>query len=114
MLAGLTVSVRVRLFVCAVVEESVTVNVSGVPCAVPLGVPEIAPLLDKARPAGSTPPVSVQTSGALPPVALNVAMYACPAHPFWSEVVVMLRAAPGGGADGLPGSGVGVDDLPQL
>ena len=77
-------------------------NVNGVSRAVALGVPEIVPLVDSARPAGSTPLVSVQTSGAVPPVALNVAVYGCPAHPFGSAVVVMLRAGSAGGDDDLP------------
>jgi hypothetical protein len=64
---------------------------------VAVGEPEIVPLADMARPAGSMPPVSAQESGAVPP-ALSVAVYACSTQPFGSEVVVMLSAGSVGGA----------------
>jgi hypothetical protein len=63
---------RVADFVCAGLDESVTVAVKlAVPVAV--GVPEIRPV-DGARvsPAGSAPPVMDHAYGVVPPLAANV------------------------------------------
>jgi hypothetical protein len=59
MSAGLTFNLRLTLRVCAVLPESLTVAVSGVPAAVAAGVPEITPPAAlSARPAGSAPAVA--------------------------------------------------------
>ena len=72
-------------------------NVSGVPAAVAVGEPEIVPFADSVSPAGSTPSVSAQESGAVPPLALKVAVYARPTCPYGNELVVTLSAASGSG-----------------
>src|SRR3954447_9543071 len=63
-----------------------------------VGVPLIVPVADKDRPAGSVPADTVHVYGGLPPVAVTVAPYVCPANPAGTEVVVMFI---GGGGAGL-------------
>jgi hypothetical protein len=63
----------VTLFVCAVALESLTVKVTGVAAIAVVGMPEIAPLAASVSPAGSAPELTAQDSGAVPPVAANVA-----------------------------------------
>lgn len=72
---GEMVSVKLTDALCAGLLESVTLKVSGVAVAAPVGVPVIAPvlwLMD--RPAGSVPAVRVQMYGELPPVATSEAL----------------------------------------
>src|SRR5215468_2171285 len=79
MLAGLMVRGRVALLLCAGLPESLTVKVSAVPAAVAVGVPAIAPVAaDSVRPAGRVPLLTAQESGAVPPLAVSDAEYACP------------------------------------
>lgn len=74
-------------------EESDTCTVKlDVPAVV--GVPVIAPLVAfKLKPAGKVPVVIFQLYGAIPPVAVNVALYITPAVPPGSDVVVMETGA---------------------
>jgi len=56
-----------------------------------LGVPAIAPLDDvKLNPEGNEPEVMLQLYGAVPPLAVSVALYAVPCCPLGSELVVIL------------------------
>jgi len=58
------------------------------------GVPEIAPVAAASdKPAGSAPPLTDHSYGAVPPEAANFALYALPTRPAGSEVVVMLSDA---------------------
>ena len=50
---------------------ALTVNVK-LPCA--LGVPESVPVLEKVSPVGKEPDVTVKLYGALPPLAVMVAL----------------------------------------
>ena len=62
--------------------------------ATAVGVPVIAPLAPfKLKPAGSVPLVIDQVSGAVPPLAANVVLYATFTCPFGSELVVIASAA---------------------
>jgi hypothetical protein len=64
--------VRATLFVCGVVLESVTANVSGVRVAVAVGAPEITPLdALRASPPGRVPAASLHARGSVPPVAAS-------------------------------------------
>jgi len=58
---------------------------------VPVGVPEIVPLLLRLKPAGSVPKETVHAYGVLPPEAEIVDEYGCPFVPLGNEVVVMTR-----------------------
>lgn len=71
----LTVSVNVRESVTVGLFESVAVTVN-VKSPVTVGVPEITPAVENVTPVGSAPDVSVQVIGAMPPVAVMVAVYA--------------------------------------
>ena len=68
------VSVRFALCVSAGLPESVTFKVSGVLVTAAVGVPVIAPVDPKDKPAGSVPLASDQLYGAVPPVAARVAL----------------------------------------
>ncbi len=58
------------------------------------GVPETAPvLLFNASPPGSVPAVIVHVYGAVPPLAPTVVLYAVPAAPLGSDVVVIATGA---------------------
>ena len=56
-----------------------------------VGTPEIVPAADMLRPAGN--PVALKDSGAVPPEAEKLAVYAVPTVPFGAEVVVITRGA---------------------
>ena len=58
---------------------------------VPVGVPEIVPLLLRLRPAGSVPDKTDHEYGVLPPEAKIVDEYGCPFVPLGNEVVVITR-----------------------
>ena len=58
---------------------------------VPVGVPEIVPLLLRLKPAGSVPDETVHEYGVLPPEAKIVDEYDCPFVPLGNVVVVMTR-----------------------
>ena len=95
---GVTASDRVLVAVCGGVSKSVTWTAMVlVPCAV--GVPVMAPVFGLIeRPLGRPP--AVQVYGVTPPVAATVALYAWPAAPEGSEVVVIVSV------DGLIVSGM--------
>src|SRR3984957_12646503 len=59
---------------------TVTVNANGVELAA-VGVPLSVPLGSSVRPGGNVPAVTVQLSGKLPPVAMNVKPYGEPYVP---------------------------------
>lgn len=63
-----------------------------VPLAV--GVPEMAPALDSARPAGKLPDAIDHVYEGVPPLTLNAALYALPTCPADSDVEPMLRPDP--------------------
>src|ERR1700682_1590594 len=59
---------------------TVTVNANGVELAA-VGVPLSVPSGLSVRPGGNVPAVTVQLSGKLPPVAVNVKLYGVPCTP---------------------------------
>jgi hypothetical protein len=70
-------------------EESVTLKVTELLPAGPVGVPVIAPVLAlKLNPAGSVPDVMAYVYGLVPPDSLNVPLYVAPSVTV-REVVVM-------------------------
>lgn len=71
-------------------EESETWMVN-VDLPLPVGLPEIVPLLLRLKPAGSVPEETVHAYGVMPPVAARVDEYDCPFVPLGNEVVVMTR-----------------------
>jgi hypothetical protein len=88
----MAVMVRVRLtdLVWTGLLESLRVNVRGVALTAVVVLPVIAPVVAlRVSPAGSVPLVSDQEYGVVPPVAVSVALYAVPAWPLGSEVVVI-------------------------
>ena len=87
--AAVTVRVNAFVAVCAVgVVESVTLAVKlKEPEAV--GVPEIVPAEDSARPAGSAPELMLQPYGVVPPLAASVIEYAVPACTEGTEAVLI-------------------------
>ena len=56
-----------------------------------VGVPVIVPAADMLRPAGS--PVALNVSGAVPPVAAKLAVYAVPTVPLGALAVGIARGA---------------------
>jgi hypothetical protein len=56
-----------------------------------VGVPEICPLLERAKPDGSVPEGSDQLYGAVPPTAARLWLYAKDCVPFGREVVLTER-----------------------
>lgn len=87
-----TAIVSVALEVCGDELWSVTVAVKML-VPVPVGVPEIAPEEESDNPAGRLPEVIDQLYGAVPPVAVNVALYAVPCVALGNEVVVVTEVA---------------------
>jgi len=82
--------VRVRFTDCLLLTESVTWKVSGVFETVCVGVPVIAPVeVFSDKPVGKVPLVRDHVYGVVPPVAARVALYALPAWPLGSDVVVI-------------------------
>jgi len=67
-----------------------TANVDA-PAAV--GVPPIAPADDKVKPTGNDPEAIDHTYPPVPPAAASVWLYAVPAVPFGSDVVVIVNGA---------------------
>ena len=76
--AAAMVMVKVCVAVCAVgVVESVTLAVKeNEPEAV--GVPETAPAVERVKPAGNAPALTLQLYGVVPPEAANEVEYAAP------------------------------------
>jgi hypothetical protein len=61
---------------------------------VPVGVPEITPVLEaRDNPVGRVPEVMDQVYGGVPPLAVSVALYAAFCVPFGMEVVVTTGTA---------------------
>lgn len=58
---------------------------------VPVGVPEIVPLLLRLKPVGNVPEETVHEYGVLPPETAIVDEYDCPFVPLGNDVVVMTR-----------------------
>jgi hypothetical protein len=74
---------------CAIsVLESVTWKVT-LETPAPVGVPEIVPVVERVRPAGKEPELTLQLYGVTPPVADNVAEYAVPTCPEGTEVLLI-------------------------
>jgi hypothetical protein len=79
--------VKVEFVVCCGDPLSFTVTPK-VKVPVTVGVPEITPLdADRDNPAGSWPELIEEANGAVPPVALTLALYEMPMVPEESEVV---------------------------
>jgi hypothetical protein len=88
---GLMVTVNVCFAAWGGVLESVAVTVKFVtPAAV--GVPEMSPEPLRVNPPGRFPVVTLQLMEPVPPEAASEALYAVPAIPSASDVVVMVRA----------------------
>lgn len=68
------VSVSCAVAVCAGPPESFTDTVSDAASVTLVGVPVMAPFAASERPAGSVPLVRVHVYGAVPPVAVRVAL----------------------------------------
>jgi hypothetical protein len=63
---------------------------------VAVGVPLITPVAEVSdKPAGSLPAVMLQVYGVTPPLAVNVALYACPVVPEGKLVVAITSGAGG-------------------
>jgi hypothetical protein len=90
--AAATVMLRDFVAVTAIgVVESVTSAVKLNDPAV-VGVPEIVPLAAASvRPGGSAPELTLQLYGAMPPVAVKVAVYAFWAVPPGKELTAIIR-----------------------
>ncbi len=81
------------LLACPLLSATCTVMAKN-PLAV--GVPLITPVAEVSdKPAGRLPAVMLQVYGAMPPLAVNVALYACPAVPEGKLVVVITSGAGG-------------------
>jgi hypothetical protein len=80
------------VFTAIGVCESVTVTVKFEVPGVPLGVPEMIPLLLSVKPAGRLPPVTAQLYGGTPPVASSIWLYAVPSDPPGNVVVAIVNA----------------------
>jgi hypothetical protein len=83
-------SARVALWEAASVTRTVKLAAPWL-----VGVPPIAPLDARARPAGSEPPPTVHVNGGVPPLACKLTEYAVPLIPAGRSVVVIET---GGGA----------------
>jgi hypothetical protein len=88
--AALTTSVNVVVIFTGMVEESVALKVSTEFPSVDV-VPEIRPLEESVRPAGSVPETSANVTGALPPFTANCALYAVPVVAIGRAVVANAR-----------------------
>ena len=58
-----------------------------------VGVPEIAPAADIAKPGGRLPEARLQAKAGVPPVAAKIVLYAVPAFPPGTEAVETARGA---------------------
>lgn len=86
---GLMVMLSDGLATCFPVE-SVTVKINPVVIWAVVGVPVIAPEVEKDSPAGSVP-LRDQLYGGVPPAAERAALYAAPTCPSGRELVVTAR-----------------------
>lgn len=94
-----TVRCSVAEALCAELDESIAVTVSAVEFAAEAGVPLMVPALVLSdRPVGRLP-LSVHVYGALPPLALSVAVYGAPMFPLGRVETVIVT---GVGADAEP------------
>jgi len=77
---------------------SLTLAVKVAVCGAVVGIPEIAPVDDIARPSGSEPPVRVQVYCPLPPDATRFSEYAVPAVPGvnWDGLDIVSGSGGGG------------------
>ena len=73
--AAIVVILSACVFVCAGEPESVALTVKFVVVAVPVGVPEMTPeALFRVSPGGNMPELTLQVTGAVPPVEASVAV----------------------------------------